>query len=36
MIRRLKKWLRRFRVDDQIALQGLEYDEESGKMKLKP
>jgi hypothetical protein len=36
MIRRLiKRWLGSWRVEDEISLSGLEYDEKTGKMKLK-
>jgi hypothetical protein len=37
MIRRLiKRWLGSWRVEDEISLSGLEYDEKTGKLKLKP
>jgi hypothetical protein len=36
MIRRLIRWLRSWRVEDEISLSRLEYDEKTGKMKLKP
>jgi hypothetical protein len=36
-MRRLIRWLRRrYEADDEISFQGVEYDEETGKMKLKP
>lgn len=35
-MRRRIEWLRGWRVEDEISFQGVEYDEKTGKMKLKP
>jgi hypothetical protein len=36
-MRRLVRWLRRrYEPEDQIAFQRAEYDEKTGKVKLKP